>query len=191
MKTVTLDLSQISYDDDGPIEFNSYLYGTISVWREIKELDIYTAKGFLGEDARWGHGETPEEAAKDLLRELSYADVEQYDAKYEVGGDISGPVPSLGNLVPPTWIEAASNLTRQMASRPTMFRLDVQPNGTVIRIKGSTTADPEPHGWVYEKISTGAWVTTALEDEYADHTVQAEANAHGFDLLYTPEVLTK
>jgi hypothetical protein len=189
-------MTGINYDD-GPIEVDSYLYGKISVWREIKALDIYTAKGFFDGDARWGHGETPEEAVKDLLRELSLKDVEDYEGRYELGGDqIEGPsshsgLPGFlypqGHLVPPIWIEGADqNLARWTASRK--FYTAHQPIGTVIRIKGDMQTDVAPHGWVYEKFSDNEWNTTYMDADFPDHDIQREADEHGFDLLYIPEV---
>jgi hypothetical protein len=182
----------INYDD-GPIEFQSDMFGTFHVWREVRALGIYTAKGHVCNVARWGFGETPEEAAKDLLRELSLKETEEHEAKYELRGDLVPPiwVEADQKYFPPTWIEGSgTDLARKMASRPEKFYTAEQPTGTVIRIRGSVQ-DAAPHGWVYEKTASNTWHTTALEDEYTDHTIQAEANAHGFDLLYTSEVPTK
>lgn len=150
MRPAVTYLAKAEYDN-GPIEFQSTMFGTFHVWRENKELDIYTSKGHLDQEARWGFGETPEEAAKDLFRELALKDTE------------IGP-------------------------KPEKFYTAEQPTGTVIRIKGgSIDPDTHPRGWVYEKLDANCWSTTYLAEDYADETVQQQADEHGFDIIYTPE----
>lgn len=186
-----------------PVEFHSTLFGTIHVWREIKALGIFTAKGHVNDEARWGFGETPEEAAKDLLRELSLKDTEDYDAEAGQYDPSVVTMPAFGYrrdggfLVPPAWTEAMKGWDMQplidytdkmLAEKAQPFDTTAQPAGTIIRIKGSIETDTMPRGWVYEKTDYSNWNTTALEDDHSDEHVQKQADEHGFDIIYTPEV---
>lgn len=181
-------MSLLGVYDDGPVEFDTTMYGKIHVWRENKALDLYAAKAPNIVGIRRGFGESPGEAAKDLFRELSLKDVEDYEdetGQYEV------TVPLLGDLteglVPQIWIDEAQKYFH-VGPKPEKFYTAKQPTGTVIRIKGSYDTYAPPHGWVYEKFDANAWNTTCMTDNYSDETVQTEADTHGFDVLYTPEV---
>jgi hypothetical protein len=105
--------------DDPPIIKETALYGNISIWRETRNLGVYTARGFHNGEARWGHGVIPEDAVVDLLRELTLVNVESHDeadtATRTPNVTLYGHAGAMGldtSMVPAVWQEAYKGMMR-------------------------------------------------------------------------------